>query len=416
MNENKDAMNITDNTLIPRFTAAVCALLMLIQGCAVAPPRTNPLPGTLAEQAQVPGIPDARDWADQAPDYIDYWLEEASEDELRARYSGVMNRKHAYLAISGGGADGAFGAGLLIGWSETGTRPEFTIVTGISTGGLTAPFAFLGEAYDAKLEEIYTSYTTADLLIKRDVFDILRNDAITSTDPLGDLIAEYVDRKMMDAIAAEYRKGRQLLIGTTNIDASRPVMWNIGRIADSGAPGALNLIHDIMLASAAIPFAFPPVIFEVEANGVRYEEMHVDGGVTSQVFLYPLGLDWRRVEKMLKVQGNPDLYVIRNAHLNPKWKTVDRRIVPIVDRTISSLIRTQGIGDLLRLYMGSVRDGLKFQLASIPADFALRPDEPFDRNYMVKLFERGRTMALEGYPWVTDPYGLEAEANKWRPH
>ena len=408
-------MSVTDNTRIPRFIVAISAALLLFQGCAVAPPRNNPLPGALADQAEVPGIPNARAWADTSPKYVEYWLQEASEEEVSAAFTGIMNREHTYLAISGGGADGAFGAGLLNGWSESGTRPEFTIVTGISTGGLTAPFAFLGEAYDEKLKEIYTSYTTADLLIQRDVFDIVRNDAIASTDPLGELIAEFVDEEMMHGIAAEYRKGRQLLIGTTNIDAARPVMWNIGRIANSGVPNALSLIHNIMLASAAIPFAFPPVIFEVEANGVRYQEMHVDGGVTSQVFLYPLGLDWRRVEKLLNVQGRPKLYVIRNSHLKADWETVDRKIVPIVGRTIASLIRTQGIGDLLRLYFGSVRDGLAFHLAAIPEDFEVESNEPFDRNYMVKLYERGRTMALGGYPWVTDPYGLEAESKKWRP-
>jgi hypothetical protein len=408
-------MNITDNALNPRFTIAICATLMLFHGCAVAPPRDNPLPGTLAEEAMIPGIPEARTWADQTPKYAEHWLVDASEEELRAEFEGIMDREHAYLAISGGGADGAFGAGVLNGWSESGTRPEFTLVTGISTGGLIAPFAYLGPAYDGTLKQIFTTYSTADMLIERDVFDIVRNDAIYNTDPLRDLIAQHVDEKVMTAIAAEHRKGRMLFIGTTNIDAARPVMWNIGRIADSGQPGALDLIQDIMLASASIPFAFPPVVIDVEAGGKRYQEMHVDGGVTSQVFLYPLGLDWRRVEKRLNVQGHPRLFIIRNAHLHPEWKTVDRRIVPIVGRTIDSLIRTQGIGDLLRLYLGSVRDGLQFHLASIPEDFEAKSKELFDPAYMVKLFERGRTMAANGYPWVRDPYGLEAASKKWRP-
>jgi hypothetical protein len=271
-------MSASGITRIPKVIVAACAALILFQGCASAPPRANPLPEALAEQAVVVGIPDAIAWADEAPKYLEHWLEQASDDEFRARFGGIMDREHSYLAISGGGAKSAFGAGLLIGWSEPGTRPEFTIVTGISTGGLTAPFAFLGPAYDQKLKEIYTSYTTADLLIERDVFEIIRNDAITNTDPLRGLIAEYVDAEMMHAMAAEYRKGRVLMIGTTNIDATRPVMWNIGRIANSGDPCALDLIHDVMLASAAIPFAFPPVTIEVEANGMRCEEMHVDGG------------------------------------------------------------------------------------------------------------------------------------------
>jgi hypothetical protein len=408
MNVRKTRRGLT--TIIVLTSVAI-----LVQGCASAPPRKNPLPESLAEQAMVPGIPDARSWADVSPKSVQHWLENYSQEEITARFSGVMNREHTYLAISGGGDNGAFGAGLLNGWSESGTRPEFTLVTGISAGGLIAPFAFLGPAYDEKLKQINTSYSTSDLIIKRSNLDIVRNDAIADTAPLRALIAEVVDEEMMQAIAAEYRKGRALMIGTTNLDAGRPVMWAIGRIANSGDPGALDLIHDIMLASASIPGAFPPVSIEVEVNGTRYEELHVDGGVTSQVFLYPLGLDWRKVEQRLNVQGRPELYVIRNAFLKPDWKTVKRRLAPIISRTISSLIRTQGIGDLYRLYLGSVRDGLQFHLAAIPDDFEYTAKEPFDREYMRGLYELGRSMAAEGYPWVTDPYGLEAASNKWRP-
>jgi predicted acylesterase/phospholipase RssA len=220
---------------------------------------------------------------------------------------------------------------------------------------------------------------------------------------------------MMKKMAAESRKGRILLIGTTNLDAARPVMWNIGDIAEFGTPEALELIRDVMLASASIPGAFPPVSVTVEANGQRYEELHVDGGMTSQVFLYPLGLDWRLVEKKLNVQGRPDLFVIRNAYLKPDWETVDRRLAPIISRTVASLIRTQGIGDLVRLYLGSVRDGIEFHLASIPDDFENTAQEPFDREYMTALFDRAYAMAVDGYPWRTDPYGLEATSDRWQP-
>jgi len=219
----------------------------------------------------------------------------------------------------------------------------------------------------------------------------------------------------VQAIAAEYRKGRILIIGTTDLDAARPVMWDIGLIANSESPGARDLIHDVMLASASIPGAFPPVRIEVEVDGKRYDEMHVDGGVTSQVFLYPLGLDWRKVEKRLNVQGRPKLYVIRNAYLEPDRVIVQPKLVPILERTISSLIRTQGVGDLFRLYLGSVRDGLQFHLASIPDEFENTSSEPFDREYMNALYERARSMTVEGFPWVTDPYGLEAASDKWRP-
>jgi hypothetical protein len=390
------------------------AALLVFQGCASAPPRNNPLPGELAEQAEIPGIPSVRTWADESPPHIEQWLN-TPEEVVRAYFAGIMDREHNYLAISGGGSNGAFGAGLLNGWSETGTRPEFTLVTGISTGGLIAPFAFLGPDYDQKLKEIYTSYSTDDLVRRRNFLDIVRNDAFADTAPLRAKIAEYVDEEMMQAIAAEAGKGRALLIGTTNLDAARPVMWNITQIAEFDTPEALELIRDVMLASASIPGAFPPVSLKVEVDGMRYEELHVDGGMTSQVFLYPLGLDWRLVEEMLNVQGRPNLFVIRNAHLAPDWETVERRLGPILGRTVSSLIRTQGIGDLVRLYLGSVRDGINFHLASIPDNFENTSKEPFDREYMNALFERGRSMAVRGYPWVTDPYGLEATSDRWQP-
>jgi hypothetical protein len=374
----------------------------------------NPLPGELAEQAEIPEMPGVRAWSDESPPHVEQWLQ-SPDEVVRSYFAGIMDREHNYLAISGGGANGAFGAGLLNGWSESGTRPEFTLVTGISTGGLIAPFAFVGPEYDPQLKQIYTSYSTSDLVTQRSYLDIIRNDAIADTAPFRALIAEYVDEEMMRAIAAESRKGRQLLIGTTNLDASRPVMWNITQIAEFDTPEALELIRDIMLASASIPGAFPPVSFEVEVNGKRYEELHVDGGMTSQVFFYPLGLDWRRVEKMLNVQGRPKLFIIRNAHLAPDWETVERRLGPIIGRTVESLIRTQGLGDLVRLYLGSVRDGIEFHLASIPDDFENTSQEPFDREYMNALFELGRSMAAQGYPWFRDPYRLEATSEKWRP-
>jgi hypothetical protein len=370
---------------------------------------SNLIPEELAEQAIVPGIPYARSWGDSAPDYLTDW-HSVPDAKIRQRYAGIIGREHTYLAISGGGDNGAFGAGLLIGWTQSGTRPEFTMVTGISTGGLIAPFAFLGSAYDAALQEMYTSYSTDDLLQKRSVLNIVRNDAATDTAPLRAMIAKYMTQEVMEDIAAEYRKGRGLLIGTTNIDAARPVMWNVGRIAASGHPVALELVRDIMLASASIPGAFPPVLFEVEADGQRYDEMHVDGGVTSQVFLYPVGIDWRQVEQRLEVQGRPKVYVIRNAFLDPGWQTVERRIAPIVGRTVSSMIRTQGIGDLYRMYLETVRDGLDFHLAYIPDDMEYTAMEPFDPVYMHTLFERGRSMAEGSYPWTTVPPDLGLSA------
>ena len=159
------------------------------------------------------------------------------------------------------------------------TRPSFKLVTGVSTGALTAPFAFLGPAYDEKLKQVYTTITTKDIFRLRSLLAILlRPDAIALNDPLAKLTAEIVDEKMLKDVATEHLKGRRLFISTTALDAQRPVVWNMGAISASGHPNALGLFRDIMIASAAIPVAFPPIYIKVEAYGQRFDEMHVDGG------------------------------------------------------------------------------------------------------------------------------------------
>ncbi|MGB5619266.1 MAG: patatin-like phospholipase family protein [Desulfobacterales bacterium] len=378
----------------------------LVCSCASLPQR-NPLPDDFAGMAEIPGMSErVRYWGDEPPPYERAWLGQ-SREELMTQYSGVMGREHDYLAISGGGPQGAFGAGLLVGWTETGTRPEFTMVTGISTGALSAPFAFLGPTYDAQLKEIYTRYSTDDLVKRRSILAIVTGDSATSTKPLRALVARYFNEQVIDAIAQEFRKGRQLFIGTTDLDADRPVIWNITRIAASGDPKAVELIHKVLVASASIPVAFPPVIIEVEADGKRYDEMHADGGTSTQIFLYPVGLDWDLVIEKLEVKGGPSVYLIRNARLRPVRKAMIRKVFPIADRSISSLIRTQGIGDMYRVYLAAERDGIDYNLAYVPDDFNEKPKEMFDPEYMKRLFDVGYRMAKSGFPWKKAPPGFE---------
>jgi len=319
----------------------------------------------------------------------------------------VTGRPHTYLAISGGGANGAFGVGLLAGWTATGTRPEFTMVTGISTGALIAPFAFLGSDYDHVIEEVFTTTSTKDIAKKRSMLSAITSDAAASTEPLQELIARHVDEPLMQAIAAEFQTGRNLLIGTTNLDVKRPVIWNLGRIAASGHPDALEWIRKVLLASASIPAAFPPVLMEVEAEGETYDEMHVDGGAAAQVFLYPVGLDWDFLLEKLDVPGTPRIYVIRNSRMKPRWKVVNNKLLPIMGGSVSALIRTQGIGDLYRIYLVAQKDGMDFNLAYIPADFDETPEEQFDPIYMKKLFDVGYELAKGGYPWKKLPPEME---------
>lgn len=380
-------------------------LTLIAQGCASVPKR-NAIPENLSGAAKVPGIPNARVWGDEPPPYEEQWLRQ-SKAEIKAQHPAIFGKRHSYLAISGGGANGAFGAGLLVGWTKAGNRPEFTLVTGISTGALIAPFAFLGPDYDDLLKKFYTTLTTKDILKKRNLLTALTSDAGASTEPLKEIITKNFDRKILEAIAAEHKRGRRLWIGTTNLDAGRPVIWNIGFIAMSKNPDALDLVHRILLASASIPAAFPPVYIEVEANGRRYDEMHVDGGAASQVFLYPSEMDWKQVLEKLEAEGRPRVYVIRNSRIKPDFETVKPKLFPIAGRSIKSLIRTQGIGDLYQIYSAARRDGLDFNLAYIPDDFEMKPKEAFDPAYMTRLFELGYNMAKTGYPWKKEPPGYK---------
>lgn len=376
-------------------------------GCGTVPKR-NALPEELSNSAVIPGIPNARLWGDEAPLTVRDFFS-LSQEQIQAKYGGIYGKEHSYLAISGGGANGAFGAGLLVGWTDSGTRPEFTAVTGISTGALIAPFAFLGPAYDEQLKEIYTGVSTKDIFTSRFLLIGLTSDALADTTPLHNLISKYITPQVMEAIAAAFRKGRSIYIGTTNLDAARPVIWNIGRIAASGQPKSLELIHKILLASASIPVAFPPVLFEVEADGQYYDELHVDGGGSSQIFLYPLGLDWRRIEEKLKVQGTPKAYLIRNGQFKEPYEIVEPSVASIAGQSINSLLASQGIGDIYRVYFATKRDGLSYHLAHIPKTFTEKPKEAFDTEHMRKLFNLAYDLAKEGYPWLRFPPGAEIE-------
>ena len=326
--------------------------------------------------------------------------------DFQREFEKIYNKPHNYLAISGGGANGAFGAGLLIGWTERGDRPEFSMVTGVSTGALTAPFAFLGSDYDDRMKEVYTTTSTEDIATKRSLFAVLSSDSMTDTTPLKALIARYINAEMIGAIAREHKTGRRLFIGTVNLDAGRSVIWNIGAIAASDYPQKTTLIQDLLRASAAIPVAFPPVFITVEVEGKQYDEMHVDGGTGSQVFVYPAAADWRTIARKLKVKGKPQIYVIRNSFLDPDYQGMKRSVFPIASRTIDSLIRTQGVGDLYQIYALCQRDGNDFNLAYIPSDFTDEPTEGFDPVYMKKLLDLGYQMSLEGYPWEKAPPGF----------
>src|SRR5947207_2010869 len=187
--------------------------------------------------AVIPGVPDARFWADSENDFL----------------KALPATPGPWLALSTGGGDGAFGAGLLNGWSESGKRPEFSVVTGVSTGSLMAPFAFIGSSRDDGLKRAYTEYNAGDIFE-----DVKTAESLVDTWPLKRLIAKEVTPELLAQIAEGYRGGRRLFVATTNLDAQRGVLWNMGAIAAKGDEAALKLFRDILGESTAIPALFSP--------------------------------------------------------------------------------------------------------------------------------------------------------------
>ncbi|MEX0283469.1 MAG: patatin-like phospholipase family protein [Paracoccaceae bacterium] len=353
--------------------------------------------------AQPIGYDNVRFWGD--------YNDPAAVEELLAHRSAAIRKRLQvgkgsrirYLALSGGGQYGAFSAGILTAWSDKGTRPQFDGVTGISTGAIIAPFAFLGADYDDVLEEIYTTLTTEDVAQRRVLAGLLRGSALSDTKPLQDRIASYVTPEFLKRIAAERAKGRLLLVGTTNLDVGRPVIWDMGAIAASGRPDALELFRKVILASAAIPIAFPPVRFTVEANGRRYEELHVDGGVTSQVSVLspqiPLGQLDARVGRSFK----RDLYVIVNGAVTPLPEAVKPTVPGIGAASVNTLWYAQATGDLYKIFATAQRDRVNTRYAWIPDTFAAEPDEQFDPVFMRKLFDLGQSLVRQNTVWNRYP-------------
>lgn len=370
-----------------------------------------------AARATVLGIPNERFFPAQGIDPFEKEFLAAMDRNRQQRGIADAPRRALrmnLLAISGGGEDGAFGSGLLNGWSTRGDRPAFDVVTGVSTGALSAPFAFLGSDYDAQLKAVYTSVQPKDILESRGILQAMFDDAMADNTPLYRMIARYLDANMLRAIAAAYNDGRLLLIGTTDLDQQQPVVWNIGAIAASGHPSALSTIHKILLASAAVPAAFPPVMFDVTVNGQLRQEMHVDGGAVAQVFLYPPALARTRQARMRRGQDVAAVtaYIIRNGRLEPGWQPVKRKIFTIAGRAISTMIATSGVNDVQRIYFNTQRDGIDFNLAAIGSDFRDEAPEPFDQGYMRKLYDHGYRLAQAGYRWEKLPAQMRALADK----
>lgn len=388
--------------------AGALALGAALPACAL-PPREPAVPRGLSGRATVLGIPNER-FRLVLPEGRLAMEQEFHQAQLRQRRhlglpaDAVLPAVDG-LAVSGGGENGAFGAGLLNGWTEHGTRPVFDLVTGVSTGALTAPFAFLGPEGDDGLRRVYTDITPDRVLIRRWLTAAILDDGLADTAPLFATISHYLDGQMLAAIARGYEQGRLLLVASADLDAQTPVIWNIGAIARSGHPRALDTIRRVLLASAAIPGAFPPVMFDVTVDGRPHQEMHVDGGIFVQAFLYPPSVTRARRQAMAAGRRVPPAraWVIRNGRLDAEWAAMDRRAISIAGRAVSTMTASSGFNDVVRMYFVSRQDEVDFNLAFIGPDFTETFSEPFEQRYMRALHAYGLEQGRRGYDWTKVP-------------
>jgi predicted patatin/cPLA2 family phospholipase len=313
------------------------------------------------------------------------------------------------LVLSGGGMYGAFSAGVLVGWTKAGTRPKFDCVTGVSTGALIAILAFLGPEYDDKLQTFATTTTSDRIYTRRRPLSILWQNSLASPEPLQQLINGVVDMNLLHAVAKAHTEGRRLFVGTTNLDTRRPVVWDMGEIATRGDDQALALFRKVLLASCTIPGFFPPVSFDVEVDGKKYSELHVDGGASASLFLR---LPELKISEAIEAGRRPlagsNLYIIVAGKLYADADSVRPRVVAIAGSSLTSLIYSQARGDLYHLFTGSLVTGLKYQMVAIPQDFPVKADSTlFDPAEMKRLFDKGSELGRSPSPWRNTPPGPE---------
>jgi hypothetical protein len=372
----------------------------------------HPVPVALMDQAHLPGVPDGvRAWGDQ---FSPAFQQSVIDSIRQARLAYGDHPPVDVLAISGGGSYGAFGAGLLCGWTARGDRPNFRLVTGVSAGAILAPFVFLGPGYDHQMRTLATTISNDQVFQFKGLLTIFTSDSLTDTAPLAKFLSNFYDADLLRAIAAEHAKGRRLLVATTNLDAQRPVIWDMGAIATVGTPAALQLFRRVILASAAIPVLFPPVYLPVRAAGKDYDEMQVDGGTTAQIALFG---DAINVPKLAAIAAlppaprRPDLYLIRNARLGPEAEAVEPRVADIAGRAVATLTKSESAGELYRIYQVARRDGFAYHLAAIPDGMRLPQGEGFDHAVMQSLFEQGFDLGRAGFPWKGQPPMVEEVDN-----
>jgi predicted patatin/cPLA2 family phospholipase len=309
------------------------------------------------------------------------------------------------LALSSGGLYGAYASGFLSGWSDSGSRPEFDVVTGVSTGALIAPLAFLGSEFDDRMQQLYTGIRAEDVFKIRAWVTIPFKDAVASSAPLRKLIETQVTPQMMERVAAEHRKGRRLYVGTTNLNTRRLVVWDMGAIAQRPCPEGCNLFRDVLLASCSVPGMLPPVQFSVDVDGQKVTELHADGGVSSQIFVPSVVFKTASRGGAAESESNGNLFAVVSGKLYPDANPVKQSILPILGATTGTIMYAHCRAELMSLYGQAKLAGMKYHLGALRQDLIINVDTSltFNQEEMTKLYGEGVRDGVGGPRWRYDP-------------
>lgn len=360
------------------FAALIVAIFVALTlgGCATNRPDYSI---EMSSNASVPYVENARIWADD-PRIVNGGL--WSPSVLKDRSTPV-----SMLTLSGGGAEGAFGAGFLNGWSETGSRPKFSVVSGTSAGALLAPFAFLGPKYDPVLAQIFTQERTSNLVRVAGLSAIF-GASVFSAEPLEEMVAHYVTPDLINEIAAEHAKGRRLYVITTNIDTQRTAIWNMGAIASAKSPAALDLFRTVLLASASVPGVLPPQQIEVVHNGQVFQEMHLDGGITANIMLLPEAI--LKSGQHTRLASKPTLYLLFNGKIGHEYKLVKPRTVSILERAFGTAIKASSRQSIIAARQFAKTEGWHLKMAALSNAFAMPVNEvELNEQELTSLFNEG---------------------------
>jgi hypothetical protein len=310
------------------------------------------------------------------------------------------------LCLSGGGSLGAYSAGVLCGWTERGDRPCFDVVTGISTGALIAPLAFLGPGYDPLLKEFYTTLENRDVYRLHPVRGLL-GEALADNAPLARLIDRVISPEIIAEVAEAHRRGRRLYVGTTEEEGKRFVVWDLGAIACRNGPGDAALIRQVLLGSAAIPGFFPASKIDVWVDGRCFTERHTDGGVSEGIFFRPpYAPPGQPGDPAVPDMAGTQVWAIVAGKIYADPEVVKDRSLANAGKSVSTILYAQTRGDLQRMYLLCLLNGMDLHIAAIPTGY---PDPPnpteFKPEATTALFEEGRRVVLSPEAWRSTPPG-----------